>query len=347
MSIKQEISGTTEASHAIPLYLLTGFLGSGKTSCLNHILSQYSGKNVGLIINEFGSIGVDSAFLPNDENIHKTELNGGQIFCSCLSGTFVDSIVAFEKTPIEALFVEASGLAKPAPLMEIISWAENKSQNAFSYKGMLCIIDAEKFLPLSSVLLTLEEQVLYSDRFLLNKCDLVAEETLQDIELYIQKLRPGAWIRRTTYGNMPLDFLPHTFEKDALRGINPAKYQGWGEPGRPLTLFLKPAKPVTEESLLEFLEKAAPETYRLKGFAEVIYSETTRAVKTHLKAESNTTYTVTIDCVGDKIRVSPTAISQEQTLQKGFVLITPGNSSLKNTVFSLWKQITGSGAFIS
>ena len=76
------------------IILITGFLGSGKTSLMRHLLTTYANNEnrVGVIVNEFGKISIDGAILQNYSSTI-TELNNGSIFCQCLAGTFVDSII--------------------------------------------------------------------------------------------------------------------------------------------------------------------------------------------------------------------------------------------------------------
>jgi G3E family GTPase len=74
----------------IPFYILTGFLGSGKTSVINSLLAQFKDKKIGLILNDFGAINIDSALVQGSSDVVSTKsLSGGQIFCSCLSGSFI------------------------------------------------------------------------------------------------------------------------------------------------------------------------------------------------------------------------------------------------------------------
>ncbi|MDD3824028.1 MAG: GTP-binding protein, partial [Sphaerochaetaceae bacterium] len=103
----------------VRLYVLTGFLGSGKTSVINSLLGHLTEQRVGLIVNDFGPIVVDSALVASPDSVVVTKsLSGGQIFCSCLSGKFVDSVEAMLPLGPDMIIVEASGLAKPAPLLE-------------------------------------------------------------------------------------------------------------------------------------------------------------------------------------------------------------------------------------
>ena len=93
--------------------------------------------------------------IPQDDSIRVTELNGGQIFCSCLSGSFIDAVTSFKNLDLEVILVETSGLSKPAPLRQIIKFAYEKGEYFFKYKGMICVIDAERFEILDEALMTL------------------------------------------------------------------------------------------------------------------------------------------------------------------------------------------------
>lgn len=90
------------------LYVLTGFLGSGKTTVLLKLLEILKGHRIGIIQNEFGKLGIDGTILRNDE-IQMVEINRGSIFCSCLKLNFVQALAEMAAQDFEYLFVESSG----------------------------------------------------------------------------------------------------------------------------------------------------------------------------------------------------------------------------------------------
>lgn len=310
----------------IPLYILVGFLGSGKTTVLNTILEAYRSRSVGLIINDFGSLNIDSTLIESNEGIILKELSGGQIFCSCLSGSFVESVSAFEDLPIDALFVEASGLAKPNPLMEIMHWASQTSGGAFDFRGMICIIDAERYPILSQTLMTIKEQIVYSDLFIINKSDLAADEQLRAIEDEVSLLRPGARIIRTTYGRFDTQLVDQMrLSEDVLRGIDPAEYKGWGKAGRPIPMALHIDGEVDRGRLEEFLLEVSPKSLRIKGYLSLSDGKT-----------------VLVNCVGPQIRIDD-AIDQKSAreLTRALVVILPGDTDLRLSLGVVWREITG------
>ncbi len=251
---------------AIPLYIITGFLGSGKTSVILSLLEQLKGRKIGLIMNDFGQLGIDSSLVPESEGIHTRELKGGQIFCSCLSGSFVDTVVGFQDSGIDLLLVEASGLSKPAPLLEIIHWVGEKSGGSFSYQGMLCVLDAQRHLVLSKSLKTLEEQMIFSDLFIVNKSDQADDQTLSQVEAHAASLQPTGRIIRTSFGKVTPDVLDLSPDVKRLESLPAEAYRGWQQPGRPKSFVLEPVAPVSLESLKRFVEDAAPSCYRIKGY---------------------------------------------------------------------------------
>jgi G3E family GTPase len=313
---------------AIPVFLITGFLGSGKTSLLNSLLRQLAGKRVALVLNDFGQIGVDSALVPLQDGILTQELKGGQIFCSCLSGSFVETILRFEAYQPDLVLVEASGLSKPSPLLEIVTWIQDRSLHRFSYRGMICVVDAQRYLPLSKALLTLEEQVVFSDLFILNKTDLVDEATLSQVENALLTLQPQARVIHSTYGEVPVSILD--IQADPLRTISLAteKYQGWGTFGRPCTSIFLPDQATTAIQIEQLLQSIAHRFYRIKGFLP-----------------TRPGWQVFASTVGPHIEIREQACP-EKAPSYGLVCIHRADVSAKTILADTWQTLTGSTARI-
>ena len=107
----------------IKLVMLTGFLGSGKTTLLQKLIDEYADRKIGVLINEFGAVSVDSEII-DDKGVQMTELSNGSIFCACLKDQFVDALVKLSGRDLEYLFIEASGLADPANMVELLKGIE-------------------------------------------------------------------------------------------------------------------------------------------------------------------------------------------------------------------------------
>ncbi len=255
---------------ATPLYLFTGFLGSGKTSVINSLLGHLSDKRIGLIFNDFGAIAVDSALVKGEGEISMTKsLSGGQIFCSCLSGSFVNAVEEMASLNLDGIIVEASGLAKPSPLLEIVSVIQQRTNHQISYSGMICVVDAERHLLLSQSLKTIEEQVIFSDWFIVNKSDLADETTLKEVKESIEGLRPLAPVFTTSFGAVDselMNLLKSSENGVEVKQIDGQAYSGWGVHGRPRNCTFLPNYPFERGALEQFLATVSTQLLRMKGF---------------------------------------------------------------------------------
>lgn len=246
----------------IQLLLLTGFLGAGKTTLLNNILDGYQDQKIGIIVNEFGSVNVDGRLL-HSQGIQMAELSNGSIFCACIKDKFVDSLIALSNTDIEYLFVEASGLADPSNMPQILQGIEHKTGNTYLLKGTVCIVDGEHFLELLDLLPALHRQVEYGDMIVINKADLIEEKTIDQIEETIKEINPDAEIGITSYCRLNIpEMLEHLSAKPRAWQETTNTYES-----RPNTFVLKAEEFVSCKNLKEFLEEISQHTYRIKGFS--------------------------------------------------------------------------------
>ena len=124
--------------------MLTGFLGAGKTTLLQKILEEYSDQKIGVLINEFGAVSIDSE-LVEGEGIDMTELSNGSIFCACLKDKFVEALIELSGKDIDYLFIEASGLADPANMEDILSGLQEHLTRRYDYTHSVCIVDSTSY----------------------------------------------------------------------------------------------------------------------------------------------------------------------------------------------------------
>lgn len=245
-------------NNGIPLRIVTGFLGSGKTTLINAVLAGRSGQKLGLIVNDFRPIAVDSALLAAASNgtpasrIEIRELNNGQLFCSCFVGSFIDAVDSFAVSGLDALWVEASGLAKPAPLLDTMAEIEKRSGDTFDFRGMVCVVDAFRFFLLASVVDAIEGQVAYSRYVVVNKADLVSDAELERVVEALRSIKPGSEILTTTRAVLPRGALESGSREAQIKLRDPA-YAGWGERGRPIAFGLSGEGAVDEAGLRAFL----------------------------------------------------------------------------------------------
>ncbi|MEI7885214.1 MAG: GTP-binding protein [Clostridia bacterium] len=244
----------------IRLYFLTGFLGSGKTTLLKHILVKLEKKKIGLIINEFGQISVDGDVI-EEEGIEIKQLNNGQVFCSCLSHTFIETLVSYAKLPIELLIVETSGLANPVSLENILEDLRKIAGDIYEYCGMLGIIDPSTFSVLRDVLVAVDEQVVRSDYLVINKVDLLEEKGKMELINELRLLNATAPIEETNFGQINADL----FMRNLLLPEKICAVRQKVNSERPRHYLVDFVKKIEHIKLVNFLKKLTPESLRIKG----------------------------------------------------------------------------------
>lgn len=248
----------------IKLVLLTGFLGSGKTTLLDVLLKHYENRKIGLIVNEFGEINIDAKLLKRN-GVSMSELSNGSIFCACIKENFVNGLVEMSKADIEYLFIEASGLADPSSMQGLLETIAVKTENPYSYLGSICVLDAEAFLELKELLPAVSNQLTYAGAVIVNKTDLVGQDTLDIIKEQVNKANPKAKIYYTTYCQADIDDLTaalHPSDVESTPGSNTVE-------SRPMTLIVKVDDDITMQELQDFLHLVAPSTFRVKGFVKI------------------------------------------------------------------------------
>lgn len=178
---------------SISVTILTGFLGAGKTTYLNHLLEQHKDKKYAIIENEFGEVGVDNELIIKpDETI--VELNNGCLCCTLNDNLYDILNELYERrTEFDEIIIEATGVADPAGLAEPFI-AHPLVKKHFPLKSIVCLVDAEL---IEDQLVDTEEamsQVTFSDILLVNKTDLISEHYLKGLKAKLSALNPLARI---------------------------------------------------------------------------------------------------------------------------------------------------------
>ena len=171
----------------IPFHIVSGFLGSGKTTFLKRIIKQYSTvKKVGIIQNEFAPSNIDGAELKKSGgDFNLLEINNGSVFCVCLLGDFVRSFEKFidEYLP-DVVIIEASGLSDTTSITEIVS--AGKLAEKIYLASNWCIVDAQNFAKLGAMKQRVLHQLRMADVTVINKVDLL-KGNLAEVESEIKK----------------------------------------------------------------------------------------------------------------------------------------------------------------
>lgn len=244
------------------LYVLTGFLGAGKTSLLLHLLDHTGDSKVGVIQNEFGKLSIDG-ILSRRDGIEMTEISRGSIFCSCLKLNFVQALAEMGQKDLDYVFVESSGLADPSNIEEILGAVRLLAGDCYRFEGAICLIDAVNFPDQLADVETVDRQLAHCHMAVINKTDLVDHDQLQSVIAAVRSVNPRCRLELCENGKVDLSFL-----QDDLTALS------WAEcedslntvDNKPKTISMECSEPVARENLTAFLKKVLPDTYRIKGF---------------------------------------------------------------------------------
>lgn len=170
-----------------PVLLVTGFLGSGKTTFLNWLLKKMPDKPISLILNEFGDIHLETQFISKNKHTEVAELANG---CMCCVGkSDIPRVIEFilKNAPqTEQIVIEASGLSDPEPIVDALR--SDRLSSLVQLDTVLCIIDAENFEETRKEHSIVLSQVGDADIVLLSKIDQVDPSVVNRIETYIHKI---------------------------------------------------------------------------------------------------------------------------------------------------------------
>lgn len=245
---------------AIPLQLVTGFLGSGKTTFLKNYLDEFSGqRKIGIIQNEFSEVNVDSFELQQkNTDFRILEVNNGSVFCVCLLGSFIGSLAAFiDQHQPDELILEASGMSDPLSVGQIFQSPLLKNKVYLDH--VWCLADALNFEKISTLQTRVAHQIRIADTIVVNKSDL-AEDKIDAVIQRIRNLNPFATILATSFAR--IDF---NGKKPVMKFFPTGEK---AENGRPdiESLVFKSNRPISPEKLDEFLKLIHAECIRSKGY---------------------------------------------------------------------------------
>ena len=213
--------------HKIPVTVITGFLGAGKTTLVRHLLQNNQGRRIAVLVNEFGEVGIDGELLrdcqicepttgentPNIQNTQIIELTNGCLCCTVQEEFFpIMQELLQRREQLDCIVIETSGLALPKPLVQAFRWPEIR--NGATVDGVITVVDSQALAqgnlvgdltainaqrqadpnldhetPLEELF---EDQLACADLVLLTKTDLVSDQQLNQVKTWLsQELRPG------------------------------------------------------------------------------------------------------------------------------------------------------------
>lgn len=247
----------------IPFHIISGFLGSGKTTFLKRIIEEYSGEyKIGIIQNEFAPANIDGSELKSrGENFKLLEINNGSVFCVCLLGNFVRSLEKFidEHQP-QMLIIEASGLSDTTSVAEVVS-SGSLAEKIFLASNW-CIVDAVNFRKSGLMIERVFHQLRMADFVIINKTDLL-EESIEYLRIEIKKSNPFAIIIESTYCNFDFEL--------GKTAINKFYFGEMKTLARPAvnSMVIKTSRKISLSSLKLFLNEWSSKAYRIKGFVNL------------------------------------------------------------------------------
>lgn len=262
------------------LYLITGFLGAGKTTFLKNFIRLFEGKRMHIIVNEYGKEGIDGQLLKELGTV-LDEINNGSIFCSCRLDKFEEVLQKALSAAPDVIIIEASGLSNPTNVRKIM--AQEEKFPGLEYMGSICLLDAKRFHKVYQTATVVKKQIGISDIILINKTDLAAPEELEQIRRTVREHRPDIPVYETCFGEIQDTWLEE-MKKPPLASEKPEIQT------KDITLrsyILKISETFTVYELEKFVEMFLEDTYRVKGF---------------VRLENRTWY---LDCVGNLFSIKP------------------------------------------
>ncbi|MBP1921261.1 G3E family GTPase [Halorubrum alkaliphilum] len=314
-----------------PVTVLSGTLGAGKTTTLNHLLSESGDRDLAVLVNDMGEVNVDAELVAESSDISADEeelieLDDGCICCE-LRGDLLDAIGNLTRErEFDAIIVESTGVAEPLPVAQTLTLGFDQSDldptefyeetgieplDACHMDTAVTVVDAHQFhsamnstelldddgteKPLADLLV---EQVEFCDVLLLNKCDLVDEATLAEIESVLETLQPRAEILRTTHGRVEGDDVVDTGRFDFEEA---SRSRGW------MRELQDPHESAEEEHGVTSFVFEARRPFHPERFATLLdeFPESVVRSKGHFWLAGRETEAIMLNVAGRSVRVAP------------------------------------------
>ena len=223
----------------VPIVVITGYLGSGKTTLMQNILKQEKRK-IALIVNDMGSINIDASILNKTGNqvaqVEMVEMQNGCICCT-LRDEFMAEIERLSKDlSVEAIFVEASGISEPSSIAgAFVNYEEMTPDTRVYLKSVVSVVDVDRiyreFLHSlisedesedGDVINLIIDQIEFCNLMILNKIDLLDEKQLEEVKVGLRNLQHKAEMIPTVNGEVDLDVILNAedFEFDEVEAYS-------------------------------------------------------------------------------------------------------------------------------
>jgi G3E family GTPase len=215
----------------LPVTVLSGFLGAGKTSLLNHILHNKENMRVALIVNDMSEINVDGRLVKDQNVLSRTEeklveMSNGCMCCTLREDLMVEVERLAKENRFDYLLIESTGISEPLPVAQTFSFVDEQQGIDLSKYAKLdtlvTVVDAYNFYndfcsadtvagrklhddsDVRPIVNLLTDQIEFADVVVINKVDLVSPQFMNELEAVIQKLNPNCKTIRAKFGQVPL-----------------------------------------------------------------------------------------------------------------------------------------------
>jgi len=298
------------------IYLITGFLGAGKTTLMKNLIPVFKDGRTALIVNEFGQEDVDGALLEKEGMVIE-EIVDGSIFCVCRSDKFIEAIVKTGKLDVDYLIVESSGLADPFGMDEVMGIVNKLAPGKFHYSGSICVIDAKNFNRVFALAPAAKQQVLGADMIFINKTDISSPEEIKEVEKTLQDLNILAPVVKTSFARIPDVEQIHSLQwhQPDMKGVLLKKTIG-------ISKFTLKFDPVPIDQLTDWLKEWAGKAYRIKGFCGKYF----------------------VEAIQNEVNISE---FHDRNKENFLVVLAPAGDALKETIRKSWFERFGSELHIS
>jgi len=190
----------------VPLTIIGGFLGSGKTSLVNHILNNTQNKRVAVLVNDFGEINIDAKLIVSVEG-ETVSLANGCVCCSIRDDLLTEVLKLFAGDVVpEHIVIETSGVSKPVSVAE--TFLNPATLSLVDVQNMITVLDADLVIDDQADYTDLAySQIAVADLVVINKTDLVSPLRLEAVRKKVADIVPRACILETTFGEVSLDLI--------------------------------------------------------------------------------------------------------------------------------------------
>ncbi|MBB2482940.1 GTP-binding protein [Bacillus sp. APMAM] len=214
----------------IPVTVLSGYLGAGKTTILNHILQNRENLKVAVIVNDMSEINIDAEFIKQGGGLHRTEeklveLSNGCICCTLREDLLIEVEKLARNGEVDYIVIESTGISEPVPVAQTFSYIDEELgidlTNLCKLDTMVTVVDVNRFWKDFSsgdslldrlqnvsegdertVADLLIDQIEFCDVLIMNKCDLLENDQLEQLEHFLRKLQPEAKLLRIEHGKI-------------------------------------------------------------------------------------------------------------------------------------------------